>query len=62
MSTGSTASPWRHHGSGAGIEQAPAGRLWLLIPFAGGLVVGSFFPWFHRRPKATPSPLVSTSS
>jgi uncharacterized integral membrane protein len=27
--------------------------LMLLILFAAGFVVGSFFPWFHRRPKAS---------
>jgi lipopolysaccharide assembly LapA-like protein len=33
--------------------------LWTLLLFAGGFVVGSMFPWFHRR--ATPGPNASSS-
>jgi uncharacterized integral membrane protein len=30
--------------------------LWLLIVFAGGFIVGSIYPWFHRRRKSNAHP------
>jgi uncharacterized integral membrane protein len=36
--------------------------VWFLVLFAAGFIVGSVFPWFHRRPKdnapAQPSPQI----
>lgn len=34
--------------------------LWLLILFIAGFVVGSLFPWFHRRRKRDPDSSSST--
>ena len=34
--------------------------LWTLLLFGGGFVVGSIFPWLHRR--ATPDPNASSST
>jgi uncharacterized integral membrane protein len=34
--------------------------VWLVILFAAGYVVGSIFPWFHRRTKRAHGPSASS--